>query len=643
MALSRPVALAAACLAVLSAKPAAAERSLALIVDPRTTQVDSVDRLDETLEQVANSVSVITREEIELRGQPFVSDLLRTIPGVDVVQSGGRGGTTSVFIRGNNSEHTLVLLDGIPLNDPSAPGRTYDLANLTTDNVDRIEVLRGPQSVMYGSDAIGGVISIITRKGAGPLKTLAYGEWGAYQSSLYRGEVSGSAKRFDYSASASRLATGSIPSAASDDGNTIRDPYRNTTFSGALGIKPADDLRIDLSARNSDANFHLADQGGAGGDDPSYIGSSNETDLSARGTLSSYRGRLVQKLGIGVSTQNRLFLDDYSSVNPTSASNSSSYGQTTKASYQAVGRLADWNTLTVGAETQEERMHSSYTSQSSFGPFAAVIDNNDAYTKSFFAEDLIKLDGRFFLSAGGRRDRHTQFGGADTYRISPTVLIPETRTKLKASVGTGFKAPTLYQLFSQFGATNLAPERSSAWDAGVEQDFENEKVSLAATYFHNNIRDLISFNNATQLYYNVGRARTEGYELSSQVRPSDEIAFRSNFTYTSARDLDTGAALLRRPRIKFGGDVEARPTKGLSLVVGAVYTGPRVDNDFSISPARRVVLGGYGLWRLSGSYAVSKHVKLTARIDNVFNKRYEEAEGFGTLGIAGYGGLELQF
>lgn len=630
-------------LAVLLCAVPAAAADFALMADPKTTRVESPDRLDETLEGVANSVTVITRREIELRGQPFVSDLLRTLPGLDVVQTGGRGGTTSVFIRGADPAHTLVLVDGVPVNDASNTARFYDFANMTTDQVERIEVLRGPQSVLYGSDAIGGLVSIILKKGEGAPKTSLYGEYGSYESSLFRGEFSGSAPRVDYSASASRFATGSIPSAASDAGNTIRDPYRNATFAGTLGLKPLEALRVDLSARNTYAVFHLAGSGGPGGDDPAYTGTSNETVLSARAALTSLDGRLVQTLTLGESAQTRRFIDDVSYVNPAAYSDSSSYGQTTKAGYQAVVRLAGWNTLTAGVESREERAHQSYTSYSLFGPFVSIQDNRHTFAASAFAEELLKYDDRFFVSLGGREDDDYRYGKVFTYRVAPALLFPATGTKLKASAGTGFKAPTLYQLYSQYGVQTLAPESSAAWDAGLEQDLFDRTATVGATYFRSDVRDLIDFNGATQLYYNVGRVRDEGYELTAQVRPTDALAFKGNFTYTSAVDRTTGAELLRRPRIKFGGDAEVRAGKKLSLDVGATYTGPRADQDFSTFPARRVVLGGYGLWRLSGSYAATTHVKLTARVDNVFDKRYEEVEGYGTMGIAGYGGVELTF
>jgi vitamin B12 transporter len=634
------------CLLSFVSSPSSALDS-ALAVDPRTVQVGSADRLDETLEQVANTVTVIGPEEIALRRQPFVADLLRTVPGVDVIQAGGPGGVTTVFIRGDDSSHTLVLLDGIPVNDASNTSRFYDFANMTTDNVERIEVLRGPQSVMYGSDAIGGVISIVTKKGTGPLKGSVSGEWGSYNTNIARAELNGSTKYVDYAFAGSRMATGSVPAAASDAGNAIRDPYRNATVSGSVGLKPSANFRLDLNARNSYSYYHLADTGGSGGDDPGYAGSFNETDLSAKGTLVSWGGKLTQTVVAGVSTTNRLFLDsDLSSVYVNSSqSNVSSVGQTTKMSYQFVARLASWNTLTAGVESREDRTHqsSTYGSPYNFPPSVTVIGNVDDYAKSGFAEELLKYDDRFLVSIGGRRDLDAAFGGANTYRISPTVLIPETSTKLKASAGTGFKAPSLYQLYSQYGFAGLQAERSQAWDAGFEQDVWERRVSFGATYFHSGVSNLIQFNNAANVYYNVGRAASEGYEVTAQAVPSKRVTVKANFTYTSAHDLDNNTELVRRPAIKFGGDVETHPVDQASFLIGATYTGPAQDTNFSTFPAAPVTLGGYALWHASGSYAVNKHLTFTARIDNMFNKRYEQVEGYGTLGIAGYGGVQLSF
>ncbi len=639
----RRLVAAAAAAAFLLAASSRAQIDSALAVDPASTHLSSVDRIDETLEQVGNDATVIDRKEIELRGEPFLADLLRTVPGVDVVQAGGPGGTTSVFIRGSDSSHTLVLVDGMPVNDAASTSASYDFANMTTDNIERIEILRGPQSVMYGSDAIGGVISIVTRKGSGKAKGSVSAEWGSYNTDIYKGDLNGGSKFLDYSASASRQATGSIPAAGSDYGNTIRDPYRDTTLSGSLGIKPAKGVRLDLDARDSNSFYGLADYGGAGGQDPAYTGAFRETDLSAHLTVSDFDGRLVQKVLAGESTTSRLFLDNPSYVNPTSQSNESTYGQTTKFSYQIVAKPASWNTLTAGVESQEERAHESYTSVSSYGPYDSIFGNQDIYTKSAFAEELLKYDDRFFISIGGRHDDNSQFGSADTYRVSPNFLIPETQTQLKASIGTGFKAPSIYQLYSQYGYAGLSPERSFSYDAGISQDFWDKRASLGATYFHEDVRDLIDFNSATNVYYNVGRSRSQGVELTGQVLAASSVTVRGNFTYTDARDLDNNTELLRRPAIKFGGDLELHPVKGLSWLIGATYTGPSQDMNYSNYPATPVTLGGYGLWHTSAEYQLASHLTLTARIDNMFDKRYEQVEGYGTLGAAGYGGVKLSF
>jgi vitamin B12 transporter len=629
--------------AVLTFLPAAASAlQLALSVDPESTQVSSANRLDETLEQVGNSVTVISRREIELRGQPFVADLLRTVPGLDVVKTGGSG-TTSVFIRGNKSEHTLVLLDGVPLNDPSSPGGGYAFENLTTDNVERIEVLRGAQSVMYGSAAVGGSINIITRKGEGTRKLSLYGEIGSQDYKLGRAELNGSTKYVDYSIGGSRLKTGGISAAGSDYGNTERDGYLNNTVSGALGLKPGKDFRLDLTARNSYSNFDLDNSAGVGGDDPNYTGKFNETDLSARGALTLFGGRLVQKSGIALTAQNRKFLNNTDAQHPQSSAQNSSYGRTVKFDYQVIAQLNDNHTATAGVDKQEEAARTEYRSQSQFGPFNTQFNTQKAGIVGVYAEDLMKFWGRLFVSVGGRHDQNDRYGKVDTYRIAPAFLIAETHTKLKASLGTGFKAPSLYQLYSQFGYLNLIPERSTSWDAGFEQDLRDGKMSFGAVYFRNDLRDLIDFNNATNLYYNVGRARTQGYEVTAQVKPTDKVLFKGNYTYTSAVDLSDGASLVRRPRIKLGGDAELHPIEPLSVTVGAVYTGPRVDNDFATFPAKRVKLGGFGLWHLASSYAVNKTLTLTVRVDNLFDKSYSEVQGWGSQGIAGYGGVRLQF
>jgi vitamin B12 transporter len=634
-------------LAVLLCAAPAQGQELALFSDPKTTKVSTPDNLDETLESVANSITVIDRQEIELRGEPFVSDLLRAVPGLDVSQTGGRGGTTSVFIRGLDSEHTLVLLDGVPLNDPSSPQRTADLADITTDNVERIEILRGPQSVLYGSDAIGGVINIITRKAPRGFRAGATGEYGSMNSSLGRLELGGSQRYLDYSLSGSRQATAGIPSAESVFGNTTKDGFLNGTFAGDIGIKPAEGLRLELSARHAYSALQLDPHGGSGGDDPTDLGWVHETDLGASASLALFDGRLKQKAELSSAVQDRRYADAAEPANGQTAAQSTSHGRTTRFNYQASGQLTDWDTLTVGLGRQEEEAETSYDSQSPYGPYHTAFDLAKLELSGVYAEDLARYDERFFVSFGGRLDDHDVYGKAETYRIAPACLIPETSTKLKATVGTGFKAPTLYELYSQHGAQNLLPERSSSWDAGIEQDFLSRKVTLGATYFDNRVRDLIDYNSATNVYSNIGKVHTQGTELTAQARPWQGLAAKADYTYTSPVDGATGADLLRRPRNKFGADVELRPTGRLSGLVGMTYTGPHDDLDDSnmyttgLTPTVRV--GGYALWHVSGSYQVSRHVSLTARVENLFNKRYEEVFGYGSPGVSAFGGVKLEF
>ena len=531
----------------------------------------------------------------------------------------------------------------MPLNDPSSPQRTADLANITTDNVERIEILRGSQSVIYGSDAIGGVIDIITRKAQKKFSATATGEYGSLGTTLGRLEVSGSRKHLDFSVSGSRSASAGISSADSIYGNTEKDGYRNGTFAGDIGIKPTDDFRLDLTARHTDSALNLDDHGGAGGDDPTYLGWVHETDLGASASLSLFDGRLKQKAGFSVATQDRSYDDSAEPGNFETASQSSSHGRTTKFNYQATVQLASWNTLTVGAGKQEEAAATSYDSQSPYGPYHAVLDILKADMSSFYAEDLVRCNDRFLVSVGGRIDDHDRFGKAETYRIAPAFLIPETSTKLRATVGTGFKAPTLYELYSQYGTQALLPERSSSWDAGIEQDFLSRRATIGATYFENHVRDLIDYNPATYAYSNIGQVRTQGYEFTAQAIPLKELVAKADYTYTSAINGSTGAELLRRPRNKFGGDVEYRPNDKLSGLVGMTYTGPHYDIDDSNYPTVTVHMGGYALWHVSGSYRIAKNVRVTVRVDNLFDKRYEEVFGYGSPGVSAFGGVKLEF
>ncbi len=601
--------------------------------------------LETPIEEVGSSTTIITSKQIEEAQWSTVLETLRSVEGLGVVETSGPGSTASVFIRGANSEHTLVLIDGVVVNDPISPGHSFDFANLTTDNVERIEIIRGPQSTLYGSDAMGGVINIITKKGKGKPAGFFSTEAGSYGTFIEKGEVSGGNTIVNYSIGASRTDSRGISAADRRYGNHEKDGYGNTSFSGRFGLVPVKNFSLDLVARYADTRADLDNNGGPGGDDPNYVLRSQNLTTRLQGELALFDGFWTQKLGLSLARTDRDYRNSSDIDHPFDAEVSSFHGETRKIDWQHHLFLHETNTLTFGAETTEEQGKSDYLSQSAWGLYASVFDKETARTTGCYIQDEVRVGRAFFATAGVRLDDHSKFGTKTTYRLAASYLILQTGTRFKATYGTGFKAPSLYQLYSQYGDPNLKPEESTGWDVGFEQSLIDKRLSFGATYFHNAFDNMILFDSATSTYENVGKAVTEGVEMSLSFEATKKISFRGSYTYLDTEDKSTGAALLRRPKNKLSLEGNYRVCEKCSVNAGIVYVGKRDDNYYSSMTytTTRVSLGGYTLVNLAASYDITKNVRIFGRVDNLFNKYYEEVAGWGTMGFSVYGGVKLLF
>ncbi len=606
--------------------------------------VVTATRVETPIEEIASSMTVISSKEIERKQKTTVLEALRDIPGLDVVQTGGVGSHTSIFLRGANSEHTLVMIDGVEVNDPISPGRSYDFAHLTVDNIERIEVIRGPQSTLYGSDAIGGVINIITKKGEGRPKFFASAEGGTFMTFRESTGVSGGNSWINYSLGLSRFDTNGISAANKKDGNYERDGYENTSLSARLGFAPQENLDVDFILHYINAKTDLDNSGGVGGDDPNYVQNAKQFLFRPQVGLSLFDNRWMQRLGFSITEHNRDCKNKKDPQHPFEFAKGYYDGLLLKFDWQHNIQLHKTNGLTFGLEYEEEEGKSKWEDQWGLSLFPKKTAN----TKGYYIQDQIKLWDRFFATLGVRIDDHSRFGTETTYRIAPAYLIKETGTKMKGTFGTGFKAPTLYQLFSPplwgdpVGNKDLKPEKSKGWDFGIEQELLKNKVALGATYFRNDFKNLVQYESG-QGYINIAKAKTEGVELFASAKPIDDLTLRINYTYTDTEDKTTGETLIRRPKNKIGFDLNYRFLKRGNANLGVIYVGKRDDKDFSISPPRRVKLDQYTLVNLAASYDISKNFQLFGRVENLLDKEYEEAKGFGTPGLSIFGGIKLSF
>lgn len=582
--------------------------------------VVTANRIPTPPSEIGSSVTVITSDDIQRQQVPFVADALRGVPSVDIVRSGGPGQITSIFTRGSNSDHTLVLIDGIEANDPTSPTRAFDFSTLTVDDIDRIEVIRGPQSTLWGSNAIGGVVNIISRRGQGPPTGYLYTEDGSFNTFREGAGVSGGNKAFNYSLSLSQADSQGISAADSKFGNREPDGYDNSAVAGKFGLNVSENFDIDFIARYQHSQVDIDDHGGPGGDDPNRELRSNEAFFRIQPRLALFEGKWIQTYGLNYTYYDRQDTDPGS---PTKVD-----GGITKLDWQNDIELAKNDTVTAGVVLGRENLNATGT------PHEAED------TTAVYLQDAINFWKRLYLTGGVRYEYLSITGSDTTYRFTGAYLFP-THTTVRASYGTGFKAPTLFDLFSSFGFRGLQPEKSNGWDAGVEQGFFKDRLILQGTYFSNHFRDLFDFNFTTNREDNVGRAESQGVELGLSLRPTDHLTLGVNYTYTDTKDLTTGLPLLRRPFNSVGAQITWDYSKKGQITAGTNYESSRSDIDPITFNRTRVP--GYIVVNLSTAYKLTEHATVTARIANLFNEHYEEVAGFGEPGFSMYGGLKLTF
>ncbi len=590
--------------------------------------------------EVASSVTVVTAEDIQQQQRRTLPQALAAVPGLNIVQIGGPGGQTSVFMRGTNSNHVKVLIDGIEANDPSTPNRSFDFGSMLTDDIERIEVLRGPQSGLYGANAIGGVIAITTKRGEGPPRVTARVEAGSHGTFNQAVGFSGGTDRFDYAFNVGHSrsdSTDSVPSRLIPPGQRVRpSAYDSYTYSARLGFALSDTLKVNWSGRYTDGKLLTPYDTGFPSKPTPYRTSQNYAQAFTRGEVvwDPFGGRFVSRFGVSYTNQDRFSRapNAFGLLGvPTEY-----LGERTKVDWRGDVELAKGHSLIMGLQYERERLETTN--------FSASNGNRAA-----FLEYQGNIEDRFFLAANIRHDDDDSYGGHTTYRIAPAIIIPGTETKLKASYGTGFKAPTLNELFVDYrpgynfhGNPNLKPEESRGWDVGFEQPLFDRKLQFGATWFQNDIDNLITTNRTGDSYANIGKARTKGVEAFTALEVSPQFRIRTDYTFTLAKDESARQELLRRPRHKASATATWTPMEKLSLSATLIYVGPWVDGnrDFSV---QRLKAKGATLVNLAAEYKANDKVTVFGRIDNLFDKRWENPVGFLVPGFGAFGGVRVAF
>jgi vitamin B12 transporter len=586
----------------------------------------SATRTDIPLDQSPASVSLISSDDLKQKQIERVSDALREVPGLNVVQTGTPGQLTSVFMRGLPSEDMQVLLDGIPINQGLAG--QFDFANLTTDDIDRIEIARGPQSTVYGPRALAGVVQIFTKRGAGEPGFTFSSEGGSYDTFRESLASDGKLGEFDYSIGASRLDT---------DNARPNNNYRNSSGIADVGWSPNEQLRI-----GSLFVYSLSDTG-----NPNTIFNPRPVDhfLTEKWFIAPH-----VDLQLGDWWEHK-FIFDYDQERQVNNPNQDGFVGPTRALFERITvdyqndlRPTSWLTLTSGffynrLNAGQERP---FVSQA-FGSQPKFISDHTQEVAGFL-QATVNIDN-FILVAGGRLDNFNRFGDVWTYRFAGSYKIDKTNTTLHSSVATGFSPPSSQDKI--FGMNfGLRPEKDLGWDVGIEQRLWENRVRVGATYFHNDLSNVIGFNGQFQTL-NLGAAETQGLEMELRAQPIADLTFTASYTYldaekTSSADIaqPQGARLPRRPRNEVYVSGSYLWWKKLRTTIAAKFVNAREEINFG---GPNFDIEDYSFVNIAAEYEVNPHMSIFGRIDNLTNEHYAEVFGFPALGRAIYGGMKVRF
>lgn len=627
-------------LAVSFATPAAAQAE-----QPGNRIVVSALRVPVDLDQVASSVTVLDRPRIEEEQPIAVSDILLRTPGVAMTRNGGYGTASSIRIRGAESGQTVLVVDGMRLSDASTTDGGADFTNLLADDVERIEILRGPQSILWGSNAIGGVVNVVTARPTAPRELRVSIEGGSRETLNARAGIGGSSDTIDWRLAGSTFTTAGI--SALDTGTEL-DGFRRQSASGTLTARFAPAVSLDLRGYYSTGRN---DFDGFSGDSAAY-GLTDTWSAYAGLNFTALDRRLTNRVAI---MENRTDRDNFDPARTVRSQSFDAQGRTRRYEYQGTLVASDIVELAFGAEREEQRMLTASPGNNT-APVETVRASADI--NSAYAQLRLAPIPSLAVEGGVRYDNHSRFGGNTVFSAGASLRPWAAGPQIKASYAEGFKAPSLYQLFTQYGSADLRPEHARGWEAGLEQSFLDRQVNLLAVYFRRKSTDLIDFaycpttdpvppvcyipgTNVERFgyYANIDATRAQGVEVAGDARFGPIFA-HGNLSWVDAEDRSAGTSfgqqLARVPRYLANGALGFASPAGYSLSVALRYAGAsrdRADGD---------LLADYLLTDLRGEVTAGDGLTLYGRVENLFDTEYATAKGYGTLGRSVYLGIRAR-
>jgi len=602
-----------------------------------------------------SSVTVIEHAELEQRQATAISEILRNVPGFAVSRNGVMGSSTQIRVRGAEGNHVMVMIDGIEAND-MAQGDEFAFAHLLAADVERIEIIRGPQSALWGSDALAGVINIITRRGAGPVTARGSFEAGSFATRNGSASLSGGTDRYHFNVGGSVLdAGGSNISRVGDED----DGYENATVSFSGGFDATEWLSLLVTGRHVDASneWDEVDFFVTGLPMDSDVESESVQDVAqVRLEVDPFAGRWTQHLiAAYAGTDN----ENYAADVDTGSNEGKRWTFTWQTDYrlQTAQIVPADHTFTFAVEYEDE----DFTQRGPASFFGDPNQDRDAQTTSVVGEYRLLAANGPALSAGVRHDDNSEFRDDTTWRVTASHLFAATGTRLRGGYGTGSKNPTFTERFGFFatsfppfiGNPDLTPERSKGWEVGLDQDWSAGRLSLGVTYFNERLsNEIVSFvfDPATVSFTSVnleGTSHREGVEVTGAFKFSDALQLRANYTFLDATQPEVGGGQereLRRPRHTGGASLNYSFQGGRgNLNVNFAHTGDQLDVFFPPFPLpqQTVTLDAFNLVAVAGSWAAHRNITLFARVENVLDDDYEEVYGFSGQGLAAFAGLRV--
>ena len=567
------------------------------------------------------AITVVTRADLERRQTVSLADYLATTPGVTVTRNGGPGGFTGVRIRGAEAEQTLTLIDGVRVNDPSSPGGGFDFGNLLAGAVERVEVLRGANSVAWGSQALGGIVNVVAEQPRDGVRARAQGEYGYAGSGYATGALAAGSARVRGSVTGGYLTTNGISAAAV---GRERDGYRQYGGTGKLVVEPSPGIGVDLRAYYADSRLRID-----GFPAPTFR-FADTPEFSKTQEMYGYAGvfadladgRFRNRAAVTVADINRDNFDGLGGVPSFQAR-----GRSERYEYRGDARVAEPLRIVAGAEHEDSRFDDRAGTKAATG------------ITSVYGQAIVTPLRRVTLTAGVRHDDHEDFGGRTTFGGNAAVGVGRG-TLFRATYAEGFKAPTLFQLFAPFfGTATLRPEIAKSYDIGVEQAVAGATVSV--TYFRRRTVNQIDFDLTTFTYANIARTRASGVEAALELKPTDRLSLQASYSHIASRNRSPGAnfgkQLARRPRDVASVSTDWRTPLGLSLGGTLSLVGDSFDN-----AGNSVRLDGYALAAVRAELPVGDRFVLFGRVENLFDVDYRQVASYSTFGRAAYGGVRLR-